>query len=68
MRWHFVEEVVVVRNEEDRAFVTLERDIERVDGFEIEVVGGLVENENIRFEQHERQKRMRAVFRRRRAL
>ncbi len=43
----FVDEIVIVRDEKDRAFVALERDVERVDGFKIEVVGGLVEDQEV---------------------
>jgi len=52
-RGNFVEKVVVVGDEEDGAFVFLQRDIERVDGFEIEVVARLVEDEHVGLEQHE---------------
>ena len=50
---NFVEKIVVVGDEEDGAFVFLQRDVERVDGFEIEVVARLVEDENVGLEQHE---------------
>ena len=43
----FVDEVVVVGDQQDGAFITLQRDVERVDGFEIEVVGRLVEDEDV---------------------
>src|ERR1051325_211499 len=52
-RGDFIEKVMIVRYEEDRAFVALQRDVECIDGFEIEVVGRLVENKNIRLEKHE---------------
>ena len=50
---YFVDYVVVVGYQEDSAVVTLQADVEGVDGFEIEVVGGLVENQEIGFLQHE---------------
>jgi len=40
----FVEKIMVVCDEEDGAFVFLQRDVERVDGFQIEVIARLVEN------------------------
>jgi hypothetical protein len=36
----FVDQVVVVGDEEDGALVLLEGDVKRVDGFQVEVVGG----------------------------
>ncbi len=50
---NFVEKIVVVGDEEDGAFVFLQRDVECVDGFEIEVIARLVEDENVGLEQHE---------------
>src|SRR5258705_4798809 len=50
---NFVEKVVVVGDEENGAFIALERDVERVNGFEIEVVGRLVKNKDVRFEKHQ---------------
>ena len=49
----FVDDVVVVRDQQDGAIVPLERNIQRVDGFQIEVVGRLVEDQEIRLLQHE---------------
>ena len=46
-RCHFVDQVVIVRDQQHRALVALQRDVERVDGFEVEVVGRLVEDENV---------------------
>ena len=43
----FVDQVVVVGDQQHRAFVALEGDVEGVDGFEVEVVGGLVEDEDV---------------------
>src|ERR1039458_8715816 len=44
---HFVDQVVIVRDQQDRALVPLQRDVQRVDGFEVKVVGWLVEDEDI---------------------
>jgi hypothetical protein len=52
-RGDFVDDVVVVGDEQNCAVVTLESDVERVDGFEVEVVGWLVENQEIWFLQHQ---------------
>ena len=52
-RGHFVDHVVVVGDEQDRAVVFLQRDIQRVDGLEVEVIGGLVEHQEIRLLQHQ---------------
>jgi hypothetical protein len=43
----FVDEVVVVGDEKHRAFIALESDVEGVDGFQVEVAGGLVEDEDV---------------------
>src|SRR5579871_1230495 len=52
-RGHFVEQIVVMGDEENGAFVFLQRDVQRVDRFEIEVVRRLVEDQNVRLEQHQ---------------
>jgi hypothetical protein len=49
----FVDEVVVMCDEKDRSLVFLQRDVEGVDGFEVEVVGGLIEDKQVGFEEHE---------------
>ena len=49
----FVDQVVVVGDEQDRALVALQGDVERVDGFEVEVVGGLVEDQDVGLGEHE---------------
>ena len=50
-RRHFVDQVVIVRHQQHRAFVALQRDVERVDGFEVQVVRRLVEDEDVRLGQ-----------------
>ena len=52
-RGDFVDQIVVVRDQQDRALIALQRNVERVDRFQIEVVRRLVENENIGLLQHE---------------
>ena len=49
----FIDDVVVVGDQEDSAVLALERDVEGVDGLEVEVVGRLVEDQEIWFLQHE---------------
>ena len=49
----FFDEVLVVGDEEDGALVFLHGLVEGVDGFEVEVVGGLVEDEDVGFLQHD---------------
>src|ERR1700722_4874025 len=46
-RRHFVDQVVIVGDQKDRALVRLQRDVERVDGFKVKVVCWLVKDENV---------------------
>ena len=48
-RADFVDQVLVVRHQQHRAFVLLERDVERVDRFEIQVVRRLVQHQEFGF-------------------
>ena len=47
-----LDELVVVAREEDIAFERLERVVERLDGFEVQVVRRRVEDEAVRVDQH----------------
>src|SRR5258707_10974349 len=49
----FVDQVVVVGHQQHRALIALKRDVQSVDGFEIEVVGGFIENQDVGFLQHQ---------------
>ena len=49
----FFDQVLVVSDEEDRAFVLLDRLVERVDALEVKVVRGFVEDENVGLLQHD---------------
>ncbi len=49
----FVEEVFVVGDEDDSAVELLQGLVEGVDRFEIQVVGGFVEDQDVRLEEHE---------------
>ena len=48
-----IDQIVVVRDQQDRTLIALQRNVERVNRFQIEVVRRLVENENIGLLQHE---------------
>src|SRR5271165_1140898 len=50
---NFVDEVVIVGDEQHRAFILLKRDIEGIDGFEVEMVRRLVEDQDIWLLKHE---------------
>ena len=52
-RADFLEQVLVVRHEQDGALELLQRDVQRVDRLEVQVVGGLVEDEDVRLLQHD---------------
>src|SRR5271170_7166173 len=52
-RCDFVDEVVIVGDEQHRAFILLKRDIEGIDGFEVEMVRRLVEDQDIWLLKHE---------------
>src|SRR6266568_5850197 len=52
-RSNFVDDVVVVRDELYRAIIALQRNVECVDGFKIEMVRRLVEHEEIGLLQHQ---------------
>src|SRR5688572_16777490 len=52
-RADFLQQILVVRHQEDRALVFLQRHVQRVDRFQIEVVGRLVEHQHVRLLQHD---------------
>jgi len=64
-RGRFFNEIVIVRDQEYRPWIFLYGDIQGVNGFEVEVIGGFVEHQNIRFLQHEFAERRRAASPRR---
>src|SRR3984957_16151444 len=49
----FVDDVVVVGDQQHGAIVFLQRDVQRVDRFQIQVVGGLVQHQHVRLLQHQ---------------
>ena len=46
-RRYFIDQIVIVGYQQHRSLVPLQRNIERVDGFEIEMVRGLVEDQDV---------------------
>ena len=52
-RRNFIDQIVIVRYKQHRTFISLERNIQRVDRFQIKVVRRLVENENVRLGQNQ---------------
>ena len=52
-RGHFIDQVFIVGDEENRPLITLQSNVERVDGLEIKVIRRLVEYEDVRLLQHE---------------
>ena len=52
-RGYFVDHVVIVSHQQHRAFITLQRDVESVDRFQIQVVSGFVQHQEIRLLQHQ---------------
>ena len=49
----FVDQVMIVADQKDRSLIALQRNIQRIDGFKIEVVRGFVEDEDVWLLQHE---------------
>src|SRR5437588_11058726 len=52
-RGHFLDEVMVMRDQQHRAFVALERDVQSIDGFQVQVVRGFVKDQDVRLLQHQ---------------
>ena len=50
---HFIDEVFVVGHQQHRAFELLQRNVQRVDRFEIQMVRGLVKYQHVRLLQHQ---------------
>src|SRR5450755_1572295 len=49
----FIEDVFVVSYEQNSAFVFLQGDVQSVDGFQVQVIGGLVQHQEIRLLYHQ---------------
>src|SRR5437868_14352747 len=52
-RGDFIDQVVIVGDQQHRALVFLQRDVERIDGFEIEMIRWLIEDQKVRLSQDE---------------
>src|SRR5580698_3418696 len=52
-RTHFFNQIVVMCHQQYSTFITLQRNIERIDRFEIKVVRRLIEDQDVRFLQHQ---------------
>src|SRR5580704_18668034 len=50
---YFIDEIVIVRYQQNRALIALDGDVERVDGLQVQVVRGFVENQDVRLLQHQ---------------
>ena len=50
---HFVDQIVIVRHQQYRSRIFLKGDIERIDRFQVQVIGGLIEHQEIRTLQHQ---------------
>ena len=50
---NFVDDIVVVSYQQDGPFVPLQGNVERIDGFQVQVIGRLIEHQTIRFLQHQ---------------
>ena len=48
----FVDQIVIVAYQEDRPLISLQGNVQRIDGFEIEVVRGFIEHEYVWLLQH----------------
>ena len=46
-------QIVIVRDQKHRRLRPLQRDVQRVDGFEVKVIGGLVQHQHVGLLQHE---------------
>src|SRR5205814_4758009 len=50
---HFVDHVMIMSDQEQGAGIPLQRDIQGIDGFQIQMVGRLVQNQEVGFLQHQ---------------
>src|SRR6185437_12306874 len=50
---HFINEVMIVGYQQHRALISLQSNVECVDGFEVQVVRGFVQHQNVWLLQHE---------------
>ena len=48
-----IDQVVIVGYQEQRAWIPLQRDVQSIDGFQVKMIRGFVQDEEVRFLQHE---------------
>ena len=46
----FVDQIVIVRDQQDCSLIALQCDVQRVDGFEVQVVGRFVQHQHVRLQ------------------
>ena len=49
----FIDHIVIVGHQQQRAGIPLQRDVQSIDGFQIQMVRGFVQNQEVRFLQHQ---------------
>src|SRR4030095_531669 len=52
-RCDLIDQVVIVGDQEQRAWIPLQRDVESINGFQIKMIRRFVQDEKVRFLQHE---------------
>src|SRR5579863_2846473 len=52
-RSDFVDDIIVVRYQQDGPFICLQGNVKRIDGLQIQVIGGFVEHHEVRLLQHQ---------------
>src|SRR5258707_13305900 len=52
-RADFLQQILIVRDEQHGAFVLLKGDVQRIDRLEIQVIGWFVEDQHVRLLQHD---------------
>src|SRR5439155_14680295 len=50
---HFVDHIMIVSHQEQSAGISLQRDVQSVDGFQVEMVRRFVQNQEVGFLQHQ---------------
>src|ERR1051326_4696775 len=52
-RRHFVNQILVMRDQQNRSLIALQSNVQRVDRFQVQVVGGFIQHQDVRFLQHQ---------------
>ena len=61
-RRHLIDQIVIVRHQQHRSLIPLQRNIQRIDRFEIEVVRRFVKDQNVRLGQDQLAKHQPSLF------